>query len=143
VKGEPLEPGTYLLTPRRAGRTRPLAREHVTIVDPDAPNAPRVLPRCGSRGEAPSFLGAADKVDAHAVGSLVVLGAEPSPPPDSPPLVGDVRGEATPEPSALPLPSLPDAPDELPPILGIVLLGLLAGSLIGVAVAVVHYLRSA
>jgi hypothetical protein len=58
----------------------------------------------------------------------------------TPPLLaGAVRGEATPE---LPLPSPNSRPDELPPILAIVLLALLPAALIGIAAAVVHRFRT-
>ncbi len=140
VRGRPLEPGTYLLTPRLRGHTEDLARAHVTIEAPGDAVTPRVLPRCerGDDGTA-AFLAAVHAPDATPTSaapsgeSARVAGAV------APPLAGALGAEATPE---LALPEPGRGPDELPTIFGILLLALVPASLIGLAAAVVHYIRT-
>jgi len=123
------------------GRTEDLAREHVTIAAPGATGVARVLPQCDRDGAGTAaFLAAVHVPEAQP--TLVALRTEPTRVAGTrtPPLLtGAVRGEATPE---LPLPQPDRGPDGLPPILAIVLPALLPASLIGIAAAVLHRVRT-
>ena len=141
IDDRPLERGTYLLELRQRGRSADLGREYVTIVASGAPRAARVLPRCEESDEGTSFVLGAEWIGV--AGTLDLPAAPPARAADQPSAASEsgVRGEESPA-LALPWPSIGDEVEELPPVLAVVLLALLVGSLLGLVGAVVHYLRS-
>ncbi len=142
IAGRPLDPGTYLLTPRLRGRRSVLARAFVTIVPPGKQaTKPRVLPDCTQPTSSRSFL-AGEEGTGSPPASATSASATSAPSPAAPAAAGDIRGEVSPplaEPPAWP--SLPD-PDGLPAFLGLAVLALVAVSLLGVLIEVIRHLRS-
>ena len=135
VAGRPLEPGTYLLTPRLRGTTADLARAYVTIVGPGAQTAARILPDCDPVEPARGFL---EREEGTAGTPLAAAPDDASPPPPD----GGVRGEESPPFAALLPPRVFEDREPLPLVLGLAVLGLLAVSLFGIAFEVVRHLRS-
>jgi hypothetical protein len=145
IRKRRLEPGTYLLVTRLKNDSEPLARTYLTIVDPSAPFAPRVLPRCSQ--PAPSFVLAFPHPQLTALGGTFTGQATPTPS-ASPEAEeaddgsGTVLPTQTPEGTALPEVPPVASGNAAPGALGIALLVLLFGSLVAIIIAVVANLRS-
>lgn len=138
IDGRPLEPGTYLLTPRLRGSRADLGRAYVTIVPPGAPKVARVLPVCRTTEPARPFLAG---VEGAGIPSSPADGGAADADVAATPSDEGVRSAESPPFPALPGPRMFDAPDPLPGIFGLAVLALLVVSLIGIAVEVVRQLR--
>jgi hypothetical protein len=142
IRKRRLEPGTYLLVTTLKGDPEPLARTYLTVVDPSAPFAPRVLPQCSAPSASwltfphPQLTPLGGTFTRAATPTASGARAKENEAP------GDVLGTQTPVQPAVPELTPLASPDAGPGTLAILLIALVFGSLIAIIIAVIANFRS-